>query len=167
MYVYKDVYIFMYTKIILKFDHKSTQLLLFQPPLPALLFPWTLWILINQSVLLNPFAPISPYYNTSSLPLQALEAAKELGYPVLVRAAFALGGLGSGFAKDEAELKRLATTAQAYSAQLIVDKSLKGWKEVEYEVVRDAYDNCITVRDYARIIRLGIILTILQSVWYN
>uniref|UniRef100_A0A8D8Q3C6 CAD protein n=1 Tax=Cacopsylla melanoneura TaxID=428564 RepID=A0A8D8Q3C6_9HEMI len=87
---------------------------------------------------------------------EALVAAKDLGYPVLVRAAFALGGLGSGFAKDETELRRLATTAQAYSTQLIVDKSLKGWKEVEYEVVRDAYDNCITVCNMENVDPLGI-----------
>ncbi|KAI5721517.1 hypothetical protein M8J77_021715 [Diaphorina citri] len=87
---------------------------------------------------------------------EALVAAKELGYPVLVRAAFALGGLGSGFAKDESELRKLATTAQAYSTQLIVDKSLKGWKEVEYEVVRDAYDNCITVCNMENVDPLGI-----------
>ncbi|KAL3268515.1 hypothetical protein HHI36_007626 [Cryptolaemus montrouzieri] len=76
---------------------------------------------------------------------EALEAAEQLGYPVMARAAFSLGGLGSGFANSEEELTVLATRALAHSAQLIVDKSLKGWKEVEYEVVRDAYDNCITV----------------------
>ena len=64
-----------------------------------------------------------------------------------MRAAFALGGLGSGFASNDEELKKLATTAFAHSKQCLVDKSLKGWKEVEYEVVRDAYDNCITVRN--------------------
>lgn len=67
----------------------------------------------------------------------------------MVRAAFALGGLGSGFADDEYELERLAKIAFAHTKQVLVDKSLRGWKEVEYEVVRDAYDNCITVRaDY-------------------
>jgi len=65
---------------------------------------------------------------------------------VLVRAAFALGGLGSGFANQKEELVALATNAFAHSSQLLIDKSLKGWKEVEYEVMRDAYDNCITVR---------------------
>jgi carbamoyl-phosphate synthase/aspartate carbamoyltransferase/dihydroorotase len=64
---------------------------------------------------------------------------------VLVRAAFALGGLGSGFADNEEELTILATAAFAHTSQLLIDKSLKGWKEVEYEVIRDAYDNCITV----------------------
>lgn len=65
---------------------------------------------------------------------------------MLARAAFALGGLGSGFANDATELNAIAQQAFAHSKQLIIDKSLKGWKEVEYEVVRDAYDNCITVR---------------------
>ncbi len=65
----------------------------------------------------------------------------------MVRAAFALGGLGSGFANNPSELQSLASTAFAHTSQVLVDKSLKGWKEVEYEVVRDAYDNCITVSD--------------------
>ena len=76
-----------------------------------------------------------------------MAAASRLGYPVMVRAAFALGGLGSGFAEDEEELVRLAKIAFAHTKQVLVDKSLKGWKEVEYEVVRDAYDNCVTVCD--------------------
>jgi len=71
--------------------------------------------------------------------------AAEVGYPVLVRAGFALGGLGSGFAANEAELLELVTRCFTQSTQVIVDKSLRGWKELEYEVVRDAYDNCITV----------------------
>lgn len=74
-----------------------------------------------------------------------MEAAEKLGYPVLARAAFSLGGLGSGFANSADELRRLAQQALAHSNQLTIDKSLKGWKEVEYEVVRDAYDNCIAV----------------------
>ncbi len=65
---------------------------------------------------------------------------------MLVRAAFALGGLGSGFASSRNELEALVNTAFAHTQQVLIDKSLKGWKEVEYEVVRDAYDNCITVR---------------------
>lgn len=77
--------------------------------------------------------------------LQAEQAAERLGYPVLIRAAFALGGLGSGFAENKEELNALVTAAFAHTSQILVDKSLKGWKEVEYEVVRDAYDNCITV----------------------
>ena len=64
----------------------------------------------------------------------------------MVRAAFALGGLGSGFAENEEELEGLAKIAFAHTKQILVDKSLRGWKEIEYEVVRDAYDNCITVR---------------------
>lgn len=78
--------------------------------------------------------------------LQALEAAERLGYPILARAAYCLGGLSSGFADNREQLKALAVQALAISNQLIIDKSLKGWKEVEYEVVRDAYDNCVTVR---------------------
>jgi carbamoyl-phosphate synthase small subunit len=75
----------------------------------------------------------------------AVVAATKIGYPVLVRSAFALGGLGSGFAHDETELRQLVTVALVNSPQVIIDKSLKGWKELEYEVVRDANDNCITV----------------------
>ena len=74
-----------------------------------------------------------------------MAAAERLGYPVLVRSAFALGGLGSGFANNSEELTSLVTSAFAHTSQVLVDKSLKGWKEIEYEVVRDAYDNCITV----------------------
>ncbi|XP_060662092.1 CAD protein [Drosophila nasuta] len=87
---------------------------------------------------------------------EALEAARHLGYPVMARAAFSLGGLGSGFANNEQELETLAQQALAHSSQLIVDKSLKGWKEVEYEVVRDAYDNCITVCNMENFDPLGI-----------
>lgn len=76
---------------------------------------------------------------------EALNAGKEIGYPLIVRAAYALGGLGSGFANDEKQLKELCTKAFAMSPQVLVEKSMKGWKEIEYEVVRDAYDNCITV----------------------
>lgn len=86
----------------------------------------------------------------------ALEAANELGYPIIVRAAYALGGLGSGFCNNEEELKTLASKAFNYSNQLLVEKSLKGWKEVEYEVVRDRYDNCITVCNMENFDPLGI-----------
>uniref|UniRef100_A0AC35TK30 CAD protein n=1 Tax=Rhabditophanes sp. KR3021 TaxID=114890 RepID=A0AC35TK30_9BILA len=86
----------------------------------------------------------------------AISAANTIGYPVLVRAAFALGGLGSGFADDEAELVKIAQQALAHSNQVLIDKSLKGWKEVEYEVVRDAYDNCVTVCNMENIDPLGI-----------
>ena len=75
----------------------------------------------------------------------ARRAAAELGYPVIVRAAYALGGLGSGFCDNEEELDVLVEKAFSFSPQVLVEKSLKGWKEVEYEVVRDRFDNCITV----------------------
>ncbi len=75
----------------------------------------------------------------------ARAAAERLGYPVIIRAAYALGGLGSGFCDNEEELNKLAEKAFSFSPQVLVEKSLKGWKEIEYEVVRDAYDNCITV----------------------
>lgn len=86
----------------------------------------------------------------------AVKAADELGYPIIVRAAYALGGLGSGFCDNEQELRVLAEKALAYSTQLLVEKSLKGWKEVEYEVVRDKYDNCITVCNMENFDPLGI-----------
>ena len=76
---------------------------------------------------------------------EALAAAKDIGFPVIVRAAYALGGLGSGFAQDEAQLRALCGKAFATSPQVLVEKSMKGWKEIEYEVVRDCRDNCITV----------------------
>ena len=75
----------------------------------------------------------------------AIRAAREVGYPVIVRAAYALGGLGSGFCDNEEELTNLVEKALSFSPQVLVEKSLKGWKEIEYEVVRDRYDNCITV----------------------
>lgn len=87
---------------------------------------------------------------------EALEAAEKIGYPVMARAAFALGGLGSGFANNVEELKALSQQSFSYSTQLIIDKSLRGWKEVEYEVVRDAYDNCITVCNMENVDPLGI-----------
>ncbi|MDR3132494.1 MAG: carbamoyl-phosphate synthase (glutamine-hydrolyzing) large subunit [Prevotellaceae bacterium] len=86
----------------------------------------------------------------------AQEAAKSLGYPVIIRAAYALGGLGSGFCDNEEELKKLAEKAFSYSPQILVEKSLKGWKEIEYEVVRDRYDNCITVCNMENFDPLGI-----------
>ncbi|KAK8137732.1 carbamoyl-phosphate synthase arginine-specific large chain [Apiospora sp. TS-2023a] len=76
---------------------------------------------------------------------EALDAAQKVGYPIIVRAAYALGGLGSGFANDEEELRNMAARSLTLSPQILVEKSLKGWKEVEYEVVRDANNNCITV----------------------
>lgn len=86
----------------------------------------------------------------------AIRAAKNLGYPVIVRAAYALGGLGSGFCDNEQELTTLVEKALAFSPQVLVEKSLKGWKEVEYEVVRDRYDNCITVCNMENFDPLGI-----------
>ncbi len=86
----------------------------------------------------------------------SIHAANELGYPIIVRAAYALGGLGSGFCENDEELTALATKAFTYSSQLLIEKSLKGWKEVEYEVVRDQYDNCITVCNMENFDPLGI-----------
>ena len=87
---------------------------------------------------------------------QTRKAAADLGYPVIIRAAYALGGLGSGFADNEDELNKLAEKAFSFSPQVLVEKSLKGWKEIEYEVVRDRYDNCITVCNMENFDPLGI-----------
>ena len=76
---------------------------------------------------------------------EAKAASREVGYPVIVRAAYALGGLGSGFCDDEKQLEEVAGKAFSFSPQVLVEKSLRGWKEIEYEVVRDSADNCITV----------------------
>ena len=86
----------------------------------------------------------------------ARAAAERLGYPVIIRAAYALGGLGSGFCDNEEELNKLAEKAFSFSPQVLVEKSLKGWKEIEYEVVRDNYDNCITVCNMENFDPLGI-----------
>ncbi|KAK0737597.1 hypothetical protein B0T21DRAFT_365637 [Apiosordaria backusii] len=86
----------------------------------------------------------------------ALEAARNIGYPIIVRAAYALGGLGSGFANNEEELRNMAARSLTLSPQILVEKSLKGWKEVEYEVVRDANNNCITVCNMENFDPLGI-----------
>lgn len=83
--------------------------------------------------------------STATTQDEAVSAAQTIGFPVIVRAAYALGGLGSGFAQDEAQLKALCSKAFATSPQVLVEKSMKGWKEIEYEVVRDCRDNCITV----------------------
>jgi len=88
--------------------------------------------------------------------VDARRAAKELGYPVIIRAAYALGGLGSGFCDNEEELNKLAEKAFSFSPQVLVEKSLKGWKEIEYEVVRDRFDNCITVCNMENFDPLGI-----------
>jgi carbamoyl-phosphate synthase large subunit len=87
---------------------------------------------------------------------EALDAAREIGYPIIVRAAYALGGLGSGFANNEDELRNLAARSLSLSPQLLVEKSLRGWKEAEYEVVRDASDNCITVCNMENFDPLGV-----------
>lgn len=86
----------------------------------------------------------------------AEKAAKKLGFPVIIRAAYTLGGQGSGFCKDMEELKKMAAIAFSYSKQILVEESLKGWKEIEYEVVRDKYDNCITVCNMENFDPLGI-----------
>lgn len=95
-----------------------------------------------------------------SEPAESLEEAKQaahnLGYPLIVRAAYALGGLGSGFVNDDSQLEELCKKAFAFSPQVLVEKSLKGWKEIEYEVVRDKYDNCITVCNMENFDPLGI-----------
>lgn len=87
---------------------------------------------------------------------EARKAAEDIGYPVIVRSAFALGGLGSGFADKEEQLKKLCQIAFATSPQVLVERSMKGWKEIEYEVVRDARDNCITVCNMENFDPLGI-----------
>ena len=86
----------------------------------------------------------------------AKEAAKELGYPVIVRAAYALGGLGSGFCDNEEQLVSLCESSFSFSPQVLVEKSLKGWKEIEYEVMRDRYDNCIAICNMENFDPLGI-----------
>jgi carbamoyl-phosphate synthase large subunit len=87
---------------------------------------------------------------------EARRAAQDLGYPVIIRAAYALGGLGSGFCDNEQELEVVGNKALSFSPQILVEKSLKGWKEVEYEVVRDRFDNCITVCNMENFDPLGI-----------
>ncbi|KAI8942686.1 hypothetical protein NX059_000735 [Plenodomus lindquistii] len=87
---------------------------------------------------------------------EAMRAVKDIGFPVIVRAAYALGGLGSGFAEDEAQLLELCNKAFAASPQVLIERSMKGWKEIEYEVVRDARDNCITVCNMENFDPLGI-----------
>ncbi|MBQ5582815.1 MAG: carbamoyl-phosphate synthase (glutamine-hydrolyzing) large subunit [Bacteroidales bacterium] len=87
---------------------------------------------------------------------EARAAAQQVGYPVIIRAAYALGGLGSGFCENEEELNVLATKAFSFSPQVLVEKSLRGWKEIEYEVMRDSYDNCIAVCNMENFDPLGI-----------
>jgi carbamoyl-phosphate synthase large subunit len=99
--------------------------------------------------------PIAKSIAVDSVPL-ALDAAKEIGYPVIIRSAFTLGGLGSGFAANDEELRQLATKSLSLAPQILVEKSMKGWKEIEYEVVRDAHGNCITVCNMENFDPLGI-----------
>ncbi|KAJ8326116.1 Carbamoyl-phosphate synthase [Batrachochytrium dendrobatidis] len=87
---------------------------------------------------------------------EAIAAANSIGYPLIIRAAYALGGLGSGFAENQEQLQELCIKAFATSPQILVEKSMKGWKEIEYEVVRDAYDNCVTVCNMENFDPLGI-----------
>ena len=87
---------------------------------------------------------------------EALEAAEEIGYPVMLRIAFALGGLGSGICRDREELERRAAPAFAHTSQILIEEYLTGWKEIEYEVVRDAYDNCVTVCNMENMDPMGI-----------
>lgn len=94
-------------------------------------------------------------YSATSID-EAVEAANKIGYPVLIRAAYALGGLGSGFAADDDELKAMAAKAFTTSNQILIDQDLRGWKELEYEVVRDSSDNCITVCNMENFDPLGI-----------
>ncbi|MCK4549704.1 MAG: ATP-grasp domain-containing protein, partial [Candidatus Krumholzibacteria bacterium] len=94
---------------------------------------------------LNEIGLKTPYGKAISSVDEAVEAAGEIGYPVMCRIAYALGGLGSGIARDEKDLKRLVTKALSHTDQVLVEEYLKGWKEIEYEVVRDKSDNCIVV----------------------
>ena len=87
---------------------------------------------------------------------EAKKAAEKIGFPIIIRAAYTLGGLGSGFCQNEQELEALASKAFSYSPQILVEESIKGWKEVEYEVMRDRYDNCITVCNMENFDPLGI-----------
>ncbi|GCB80088.1 hypothetical protein scyTo_0016101, partial [Scyliorhinus torazame] len=113
----------------------------------------------DRKIFVEKMAEINEYVVPSEAAFsleQAVCAAERLGYPVLIRAAFALGGLGSGFAQNKDELVTLVIQAFAHTSQILIDKSLKGWKEIEYEVVRDAYDNCITVCNMENVDPLGI-----------
>lgn len=108
---------------------------------------------VNKLLEINVKTPKSIAVNTTK---DALKAASKLGYPVIIRAAYTLGGQGSGFCNNDDELRNLASKAFSYSGQILVEESLKGWKEVEYEVVRDEFDNCITVCNMENFDPLGI-----------
>jgi carbamoyl-phosphate synthase (ammonia) len=98
---------------------------------------------------------IAESYTAESV-AEALEHGKKIGYPLMIRSAYALGGLGSGICNDEEHLKIMARQALSTSSQILVERSMKGWKEVEYEVVRDAHDNCVTVCNMENFDPLGI-----------
>jgi len=98
---------------------------------------------------------IADSYAVDNIP-DAIVAANKIGYPLMIRSAFALGGLGSGICEDEAMLEDMGAKALSLSDQILVEKSMLGWKEVEYEVVRDAYDNCITVCNMENFDPLGV-----------
>ncbi|KAK1808293.1 Carbamoyl-phosphate synthase [Friedmanniomyces endolithicus] len=100
-------------------------------------------------------APCAKSKSANTVP-EALEAIEHIGYPVIIRAAYALGGLGSGFAENKEQLLDLCNKAFAASPQILIERSMKGWKEIEYEVVRDAHDNCITVCNMENFDPLGI-----------
>ncbi|KAK0342101.1 Carbamoyl-phosphate synthase [Friedmanniomyces endolithicus] len=100
-------------------------------------------------------APCAKSKSANTVP-EALEAVEHIGYPVIIRAAYALGGLGSGFAENKEQLLDLCNKAFAASPQILIERSMKGWKEIEYEVVRDAHDNCITVCNMENFDPLGI-----------
>ncbi|MBK3517454.1 carbamoyl-phosphate synthase (glutamine-hydrolyzing) large subunit [Carboxylicivirga marina] len=110
-------------------------------------------IFANQLRKIDVKTPVSIAVTTVD---EAVEASKKIGFPIIVRAAYTLGGMGSGFCHSTEELIERAENAFSYSNQILVEESLKGWKEVEYEVVRDAYNNCITVCNMENFDPLGI-----------
>lgn len=122
-------------------------------PLRAIMDTEDRELFVNKLSEIDVYAPRSIAVTTIE---DAKKAADELHYPIIIRAAFALGGLGSGFCINERELDKLASKALAHSPQILVEESLKGWKEIEYEVVRDKYDNCITVCNMENFDPLGI-----------
>ncbi|MCK5170277.1 MAG: carbamoyl-phosphate synthase (glutamine-hydrolyzing) large subunit [Bacteroidales bacterium] len=110
-------------------------------------------LFVNKLIEIDVKTPKSIAVNSVA---DAIEAAKEVGFPVIVRAAYTLGGMGSGFCSNNKELESLANNAFSYTTQILVEESIKGWKEVEYEVVRDKYDNCITVCNMENFDPLGV-----------
>ena len=110
-------------------------------------------LFVNQ---LNQIPMKTPKSHAVENMADALKAASEIGYPVMIRSAYALGGLGSGICKDEAAFKELAESAFTFSNQILVEESLKGWKEIEFECIRDANDHCFTVASMENFDPLGI-----------